>query len=338
MIIIREIIVEHFDSGGRLNKFLQKYLDKGSQSFIYKMLRKKNIVLNNSKATGSEILNSGDIIKLFLSEETISKFKTPKLETESIIKKIKNVDVLDIIYEDENILIVNKGKDKLSHPNNEKKESLIDDILYYLNNKNTVFKPALVNRLDRNTTGIVICGKNLKSVQSLNKAIHDKTLDKYYIAIVCGNLRQKGVLNNFYEKDTKNNKIKIFKNSEQFIINNENIGLKNSKSEIITEYEPLEVYKNFTLVRLKLITGKSHQLRAHMSSIGHPILGDFKYGDSYYNNFVKQKFNITSQLLHSNFVHFKNLTEPLKYINNKNFESEIPNDFKKIFKRGVCLI
>lgn len=303
-----EIKIDANNSGGRLNKYLSKYLTAAPSSFIYKMLRKKNITLNETKADGSEILQTGDMIKLFLSDETIEKFR--KVEAVNTKKTVP----LAIIYEDDNVIFVNKPINKLSQPDGKDKDSLVYDIHGYLKTQhNATFKPAIANRLDRNTTGIVLCGKNLKALQSINKAIHDKHVDKYYVAMVHGQIKKSGVLKSYHKKDDIKNTVKLS--------NKEKDGI-----EIITEYAPIQIFSKYTYVRLKLVTGKSHQLRAHMASIGHPIVGDTKYLTS---SSVKspKKYSINSQMLHAHTVQFNQCQEPLEYLQGEKIIADLPKKF-----------
>ncbi|MCL1925132.1 MAG: RluA family pseudouridine synthase [Defluviitaleaceae bacterium] len=276
---MKEHIVKETENNQKLNKFLGRYLNKAPKSFIHKMLRKKNITLNNSKADGSEDIKTGDIIKFFLSNETIENFKQEE-------KNHKKSPKLNIVYENEDMLILNKPSGLLSVPNNSPEASLIDSIGVYL--KNSDF--AIVNRLDKNTSGIVICGKNLHSVQKLNKLIKNREIKKYYIAIVLGTVKKAGELVGYHTKDEEKNKAKITK-----------IEKENSK-QVITRYKPLKnltsfsgVSTNLTVLEIELVTGKAHQIRVHLAGIGHPILGDPKYG----NKLINKKHKIENQLLHA---------------------------------------
>lgn len=314
----------------RLNKYLGRYLSDAPQSFIYKMLRKKNITLNNNKAIGTEILQQSDVVKLFISDETIRKFQR------QVNNNFKNIPVnLNIAYEDENILVVIKPKGQLSHPNinvsslnDNKDSSLIYNILSYLKHKgeynSQLFTPALANRLDRNTTGLIICGKNLGALQCLNKMIREKQVDKHYLAIVLGKIEKKGTIKSYFKKDSEKNTVKILHEKPQ---------LENGVSEVITNYEPIKTYKNldseFTYIKLHLVTGKTHQLRAHMAYINHPILGDPKYGSDKHNKWAKNKFKINSQLLHATSIYFKEVFPPLSYLKGKKIISQ-PTTFTEV--------
>lgn len=316
---MRELKITELEENQRLNKFLAKYLNKASQSFIYKMLRKKNIKLNNQKADGSEILIQGDTLQIYLSEDTLDKFMEAKFINES-------AGSLSIVFEDENILIINKPMGVLSHPNNNTdKDTVIDRILLYLNKKgeystksDSTFVPAICNRLDRNTSGIVVCGKNLAAVQQLNEIISNNNMYKYYRAIVNGKLNEQGVLSGYHVKNNNTNEVKISK-----------IEAPNSK-KVLTEYTPIKYTADFTLLKINLITGKSHQIRAHLQSINHPILGDRKYGDENLNKWAKDKFAFNNQLLHAEEIFFKKADGALKYLEGRSFSAAPPSMFTKV--------
>ena len=256
-----EIIIDKTNENQRLDKYLLKYLNKAPKSFIYKMLRKKNIKLNNKKATGNEIILNKDIINIYLSDDTINSFKENK-------KVEKTNQDFKIIFEDKNIILCYKPIGLVSQPDiNNKNNSLNDQLIYYMyNNKeydlSSDFKPSICNRLDRNTSGIVTFGKNLKSLQSLNSAFKEDLIDKYYLTAVYGNITKKGSIELYHTK--KNNKAILSKNY-----------LPNSK-KIITQYEPIANKDNKTLLNIKLITGKTHQIRSSLEYIGYPIIGDKK--------------------------------------------------------------
>ena len=269
---MKEYIIQKNEENQKLNKFLGRYLNKAPKSFIHKMLRKKNIVLNNKKAEGSEDLNEGDIVKFFLSEDTIKNFREEN-------RRVKKSPKLDIVYEDENILIINKPSGLLSVPNNSKEPSVIDSIASYLENKDY----AIVNRLDKNTSGIVICGKNLAYIQKLSKLIKERDVKKYYLTFVSGIIKKEGILKGYHTKDDDKNKSKITKTARE------------DSKEVITKYKPLKTFKNGTLLEVELVTGKAHQIRVHLQSIGHPILGDPKYG----NKNLNKKLGLENQLLHA---------------------------------------
>lgn len=312
---MKEVIVESTNSNQRLDKYLLKYFNKASKSFVYKMLRKKNIKLNSVKAQGNEIVQAGDKIQLYLSDETIDQFVEEK-ELNMSDKPIR------VVYEDDHILIVNKAAGVLSHPESkDDTDTMIDRVLYHLKDeinwtKTDVFTPAFCNRLDRNTGGIMVCGKDLPSLQSLNKAWHDREVEKYYIALVSGSISEDGVLRGFHKKDYKTNEVRV-SNSEG--------------KEMITEYKILQNFKDYTLLEIKLITGKTHQIRAHFKSIGHPIVGDRKYGNNDLNLRVK-RHGIANQLLHSHRLIFSHKMKGLEYLHREEFVAQLPDNFDRFIK------
>lgn len=318
---MKEITITSAQKGQRLDKFLLKYMNKAPKSFIYKMLRKKNIKLNSKKAEGNEILCEGDNIKLFLSDETLQLF----MEEKSIQKTDKDFWV---IYEDENILICSKPKGLISHPDRDNKTNTLNDqLLYYLYEKgeyNTSaesdFTPSICNRLDRNTSGIVVMGKNLEAVQQLNMAFRERLIDKYYITIVKGTVEKAGKVEGYHSKSDNNIA---------------SIGEKGKY--ILTKYKPLEFNDRYSLLEIKLETGKSHQIRVCMAHIKHPIIGDSKYGDESVNRFFRDKYKLRSQFLHSYRIVFKIKEGLLSYLYNKEFtaapDAKEQNIVKNIFNK-----
>jgi len=315
---MRVIVVEKNQEGQRLDKLLQKYLNKAPKSFIYKMLRKKNITLNGKKADGSEKTNLNDEIKLFLADETIDSFR------ENVSAAIVEGD-LNIVYEDEHCLIINKPAGMLSQKAKPEDISLVEYVISYLlktgkltEEEMKTFKPGICNRLDRNTSGLVVAGKTLKGLQVMSELFRNRGLDKYYLCIVKGKVSKKHKLKGYLKKDEKTNKVRVLE--QEF-----------SDSEYIeTEYEPVMSSETFTLLKVKLITGKTHQIRAHLSSIGHPIIGDEKYGDRKLNERMKKEFGLGHQLLHSYEVHFNQMEKELEYLSGHTIIGEVPKLFSKI--------
>lgn len=279
---MREIIVNENDEGRRLDRFLKIYFEKAPLSFIYKNLRKKNIVVNGKKAKPEDILSKGDTIKLFLAEETINKFKKD-------IKKSKNSKLPDILYEDENIILVKKPINMLTHNDSGKyQDNALDRMVDYLIAKGEYsprleksFRPAFVNRLDRNTSGILIGAKNLKSLQILNDAIKSRRIKKYYVTIVCGDVKKDFDVDINLVK-TKNN---IMKKSSE--------GKKS-----ITKFYVLKNKNGYSLLSVNLITGRTHQIRASLKENDLFIIGDRKYGEEKVNKIFRAK-GLDSQFLHN---------------------------------------
>ncbi|WP_310603424.1 RluA family pseudouridine synthase [Anaerosporobacter sp.] len=316
---MQSIIVSKNEANQRLDKLLAKYLNKAPKSFLYKMLRKKNITLNGKKADGSEKLEEQDEIKLFFSDDTIAKF------SEVSVEEVE--EGIQIIYEDENILLINKEVGMLSQKAEKDDVSLVECIISYLLKSNQLtkeelrsFKPSICNRLDRNTSGLVVAGKTLIGLQTMAELFKERTIDKYYHCIVKGTIEQSQRINGFLYKDEKTNKVSI---TDRIV---------KGADPIATEYVPLKTNGAYTLLQVKLITGKTHQIRAHLQSIGHPIIGDYKYGNRNVNEQMKKQFSLENQLLHAYRIHFPQLEGACSNLSDKEFVAERPALFERIVK------
>lgn len=314
------IIVDKNEAGQRLDKLLLKYLNKAPKSFIYKMLRKKNITLNGKKAEGSEKTEQNDEIKLFLSDETIDNFSEAYQTT--IVE-----NNLNVVYEDSNILIINKPAGLLSQKSVPEDVSVVEHIISYLIQTEAMkeeelqtFKPSICNRLDRNTSGLIVAGKTLIGLQTMAELFRERNIDKYYLCIVKGKITKSQRISGYLVKDEKTNQVTISKSQIE------------DGDLIQTEYEPVKYNESNTLLKVKLITGKTHQIRAHLSSIGNPIIGDSKYGDKKNNQNMKHLFGLEHQLLHSYEIKFPELSGKLANLSNKTMMGELPLLFKTIEK------
>lgn len=306
------IIVHKQEEGQRLVKLLGAYLKEAPNSFFYKMLRKKNITLNGKKADGTEKLKCGDEIRLFLSDETYEKF-AGKVQPKEKFPMAK----LNIVYEDSNVIFINKPAGMLSQKSVPSDVSLNEYLLGYLEKsgqwkqeESKAFRPSVCNRLDRNTSGLVICGKSMAGLQQMAALLKDRSLHKYYLCLVKGVMTESQHLEGYLLKDENSNQVKIFQKETE------------GAAHIITEYEPLYTDGEATLLKVTLVTGKSHQIRAHLSSIGHPIIGDPKYGDRKVNAFFRETHGIKNQMLHAWKLTFPELAEPLDNLSEKSFEAE----------------
>lgn len=306
------ITVHKQEEGQRLVKLLGAYLKEAPNSFFYKMLRKKNITLNGKKADGTEKLKCGDEIRLFLSDETYEKF-AGKVQPKEKFPMVK----LNIVYEDSNVIFINKPAGMLSQKSVPSDVSLNEYLLGYLEKsgqwkqeESKAFRPSVCNRLDRNTSGMVICGKSMAGLQQMAALLKDRSLHKYYLCLVKGVMTESQHLEGYLLKDENSNQVKIFQKETE------------GAAHIITEYEPLYTEGETTLLKVTLVTGKSHQIRAHLSSIGHPIIGDPKYGDRKVNAFFRETHGIKNQMLHAWKLTFPELAEPLDNLSEKSFEAE----------------
>lgn len=312
---MQEVIIAKNESGQRLDKYLHKFMPYATTSFFYKMLRKKNIVLNGKKAEGNEKLIEGDHISFFLADDTISKFRTEShMDTSLYVKAFHSIRGIDVLYEDEDVVFLNKPVNILTQQAEGQSISLNEWLLGYLleNNKITseelrTFKPSICNRLDRNTTGIVLCGKSLLGLQVLSKALVERSVHKYYRCMVEGTVTESMALDGYLCKDEKTNTVAI---SKQALPGYE---------PIRTNFVPIEHRNGYTELEVELITGKTHQIRAHLASIAHPIVGDYKYSG-------KQDKQYHHQLLHAYRVVFPDNFE-LSHLSGREFICPKPFDW-----------
>lgn len=325
---MKEIIIQNSDAGTKLDKFLIKYLSLAPASFIYKIIRKKYIKINGIKANGKEILNIDDIIQIYLSDDTINKFIKSSLETEKRKISIDNEYFEpNIIFEDDNILIVNKPAGILSQKAKSDDISINDICLEYLRrNKNlnyNGFTPSVCNRLDRNTEGIIIFAKTYICAKELSQLLKNRNLHKYYYCICKGNIDKTKEIDGYLVKDNDKNIVQIKNHS-------------NDKQDLIkTKIIPIYNNELMSLLEIELITGKSHQIRAHLASIGHPLLGDYKYGDRRFNDIYKRQYGITHQLLFSHKLIFPQMEGELSNLSFKEFNLEIPQIYKDIYNGNM---
>lgn len=316
---MQKITINKNDAGQRIDKYLTKSFKNLPASLMYKYIRKKRIKLNGKRCEISSRLSEGDIIELYINDEFFEK-------SEKQYDFLKAPNKIDILYEDSNILLLDKKPGLIVHPDeNYHFDSLISRVTHYLYDKHEFnpekensFAPALVNRIDRNTGGIVIAAKNAESLRILNQKMKNRELKKIYLCIVHGTLKNKaGILSAYLDKNEKQNRVYISSNKKE--------GLKHIK----TKYKVLKEYGKFSLLEVELLTGRTHQIRAHFAFIGHPLLGDGKYGTNELNKGTGFKY----QALYSYKLIF-NFTTPaglLEYLNGK--EITAPNIwFLKNFK------
>lgn len=335
------IRIEENDAGQRFDKFLHKCLPQAPTSFLYKMLRKKNITLNGKKAEGKEILSLSDEVKFFLSDETFEKFagKECAEDYSEYEKAYKHWKHIEVVYEDHHILVLNKPLNVLSQKAVPEDISLNEWLIGYLLAKGTVtadslkrFKPSVCNRLDRNTTGLVLAGKTLAGSQMLSKALKERTVHKYYRLYVKGRLEKEQTIEGYLLKDSTTNKVHISKEASKGKGRAEKKTGKpvDKEAYILTAYKPIKLFQDKTLLEVELITGKTHQIRAHLASIGHPLIGDFKYGDKGFNQRYKDRFQVQSQLLHAYRIIFPKLETPFEDLSEKELTAPLPAVFTEI--------
>ncbi len=313
---MKEFHISSNDAGRRLDKYVMRILSEATSSFVYKMLRKKNIVLNDRKADGREILSDGDCIKIYLADETFDKFSKKESLADDLFSMMPA-----IVYEDDDIIIVNKPAGLLSQKSKADDISLNEICLSYVrnskggSNEDPTFTPSICNRLDRNTSGLVTFAKTYRAAKFLSEAFRDHDLGKFYRCIAKGNVIDAD-LEGYLIKKEKDNTVTISRSS--------------GKGQYIrTKIKNVRSNGAISLVDITLLTGRTHQIRAHLASKGHPVIGDPKYGDKEMNDFFRNKYGIKYQML----VCYK-LVMPddilLEEIAGRTFEIDMPDDFKKV--------
>lgn len=320
---MQKVTIGQNESGQRLDKFLAKYLKQAPKSFLYKMLRKKNITLNEKKAEGSEKLESGDIVTFWLSDETLAKFRGAEL-----IADYTKLSFPEIVFENRDIIIMNKPAGLLSQKAAPDDISINEMMIAYLLDSGAVsessldtFRPSICNRLDRNTSGLITGGKTLEGLQLLSEAFRKHSIQKYYFCLVKGKISQKASIRGYLYKDEQTNKVSISAQSSR-------------RSDYIeTEYEPVETNGNLTLLKVRLITGRTHQIRAHLASIGCPVIGDPKYGDSAVNEYFRKKYRLRCQLLHAGILQMPEKSKAFPALSGMTFTAQLPAAFSQILHR-----
>ncbi len=285
------------------------------------MLRKKNITLNDRKASGSETVALGDKIKFWFSDETFDKFHKDTLIDASALKKP------DIIYEDNSIIIMNKPAGVLSQKSGPDDISINEQMIgwllssgQYTNEELQTFRPSVCNRLDRNTSGIITGGKTLSGLRFLSEGFRQRTIHKYYFCLVAGHVTGRARLCGYLVKNRNDNRVTV---TDQAVHNSDYIE---------TEYEPLALGDECSLLKVFLITGRTHQIRAHLSSAGHPVIGDLKYGNSDINDRFRSRYGVRRQLLHAGILkmpdrdHLEEYGE-LSYLCGRTWTAPPPDDF-----------
>ena len=359
---MREIDITANDSGRRLDRFLRKYLKNASLGEIYKIIR-KDVKVDGKRKGEAYILQEGEKLSLYLSDDVISKLTGVSQSGSGSSgsdarganrpRSAKAKRQFHIIYEDDNILIADKpfgllthgdSREKKNHLANQVKDYLIENGEYDPRNEK-VFSPAPANRIDRNTTGLVLFGKNSASLKTLGAMIREDLVSKFYLTVVHGEITEEMTLTGFLAKDEKTNTVTVTQSDPEG--GNPEGGSSDAGRSIITIVRPLRVFvfgKNreancggfkATLAEVQLVTGRTHQIRAHLASIGHPVIGDSKYATSSVfkaNEYIRKKSGLSTQLLHASRLEFKEAPEPLEYLSGRSFEAPLPQTFQRILQ------
>lgn len=303
---MKEIIITKNDSGQRLDKFITKSFNM-PQSLMYRYIRTKHIKVNGKRSDISYRLQEGDTVTLFIKDELLG-------EKEYKYDFLRAPKALSIVYEDEHVMLLDKPQGLIVHPDdNEYTDTLITRVQHYLYKKGEYdprgensFAPALVNRIDRNTGGIVIAAKTAEALRILNQKLKDREIDKYYYCLVHGKMpRRSDCLTGYLEKNEQKNKVYISQRQTD------------ESKQIRTKYTVIAEKGDLSLLEIELLTGRTHQIRAHMASIGHPLVGDGKYGKLAND----KRLGYKHQALYSYRIKFNFTTDAgaLDYLNGKEF-------------------
>ncbi len=313
---MKEITITKANDGQRIEKFVRHYLSEAPLGYIYKAFRKKDIKINGHWVKKDAVVHEGDVVRIYVTDDQLKDFAKPK----EIVSKPFNHE---IVYEDGNVLIVNKPSGLLvMGDEKEKRVTLANDVLSYLygkgeyDPKDSSFTPSPAHRLDRNTSGIIVFGKTDEALKELTLLFKERNnIDKRYLALVAGIPEQdEGEINAPLLKDEEKGIVRVSKNGK----------------EAITRYKILEKYANSSLVECELLTGRTHQIRVHLAYIGHPIIGDGKYGDFETNRIFKAKYKVSSQFLIAYSLSFKEVGGVLEYLSGQTFKISLEKEEKNV--------
>ena len=323
MINMQKYIVSDKESGQTLEKYVRKVLNTAPLSFIYKTFRKKDIKVNGHWEKEKFIVNNGDEVSIFITDEQLQEFENKKEYQASD-------EILPwILYEDKNILLINKPRGVLVQQDDKGQEKALDQMVCeylmskgeYDPKKDKAFKPGPAHRIDRNTSGIVIFGKTHDALAYLFELLKEHELiGKHYISLVCGDVEEDGTVEAPLRKNFQLKKVVVAK-------------IKDGAKPAKTIYHVMKKYNGFSLLDLTLVTGRTHQIRVHMSYIRHHVVGDTKYGDFKINNEFAKKFGFKDQFLHASEIHFGKLAYPLQYLSSKSFKAEMPEEYTNILNK-----
>ena len=313
---MQKFVMGGSDANQTLEKYVRKVLKEAPLSFVYKLFRKKDIKVNGHWEKEKYLLQEGEEVTIYITDEQLEDFKKKTVNT-----NVSNISSW-IIYEDNNILVINKPRGVIVQKDEKESVALDDMVISYLVNKGEYdpskdlgYTPAPCHRLDRNTAGLILFGKNIATLRYLATVMQDKNvIEKRYLALVVGHLERDGEISLPLEKNSKNGRVFT----------------SESGKPALTRYKALRHIGNYTLVEVQLLTGRTHQIRAHFSLIGYPVVGDSKYGNYEVNHEIENNYKFKNQFLVAYQMKFNKLDEPLKYLSNKSFQIDLPIEMNEL--------
>ena len=314
---MQKFIVSEKESRQTLEKYVRKVLKDAPLSFIYKLFRKKDIKVNGHWQKEKYVVSTSEEVSIYITDSQLEEFKK-KVETK-VVEDISNW----IVYEDDNILVINKPRGVLVQGDNSGEVSLTEMVISYLINKKEYdpkldlgYSPAPTHRLDRNTAGLVVFGKNLSAIREMVDILSNKEkVEKKYLTLVKGVTEISGEINAPLLKNSLNGRVSVSPNGK----------------EAITQYHQVRVINNeYSLLEVKLLTGRTHQIRVHLASISHPVIGDQKYGDYSLNKEFENKYHFKNQFLVAYYLKFKSIDGKLAYLSNKSFKISLPIELDEL--------
>ncbi len=318
---MKTLLIDENYENQRIDKYLKKLLCQAPPQMIYKMLRKKDVKVNGVKVKENYILKKGDQVELFLYEDRFLALTKPQT--------IFDLEIhFDVLYEDNNVLIVNKPSGLLVHEDShEDMNTLSNQVLTYLYQKGEYdpqktlgFTPGPVHRLDRNTSGIVIFGKTMRALQDLNEMMKKRhCIEKTYLTICKGYMPSRELIG-YMKKDSEQSLAKIVSPSTPGAL------------KMHTIVENVQSNQKYSLLKVKLVTGRTHQIRLHLSSVGHPVIGDAKYGDFELNRYLKKTYHFQNQFLHAYSIKFIKPIGSLKYLQDYQVTCPLPKNLEALKK------
>jgi 23S rRNA pseudouridine955/2504/2580 synthase len=318
---MKKFIVSEQEENQTLEKYVKKSLPGASLNLIYKLFRKKDIKVNGHWEDKKYIVKNNEEITIYVKDSDLNDTSDTNITPKDNLSKY-------IVYEDNNLLMINKPRGILTQKAEARDYSLDVMVLEYLTYKNEydnltnlAFTPGPAHRLDRNTSGLILFGKNISTLQYLFSLLKDKEeLDKHYLTLVKGEIFEDGEICAPLKKDLETGKVIV-------------ASIKDGAKKAKTIYKVVQRFNGYTLLDVKLVTGRTHQIRVHMAYIKHPVIGDTKYGDFKENKYFEKLYGFKNQFLHAYKLVFKNVDEPISYLKNRTIEISLNEEYKNLLNK-----